>query len=382
MPPASELPEDIRAITRRQAVELVDSRWDDDVKELLERLALRVSATPAEPQGARYSNTAPPAPMGSKALKHIGTAVGVLAAGVSAVGALFARKKTQPDRDQVKCSVFAASEARAGDAVLIQVFAHLPGDEARVKAVAQTFDHRASGRAAKLLDQEVKRETPLTFSLTLPGIGVEEPTRSLVWRGEPDAVNFTVNVPSDQREGRLIGTVLVTQNSIPFAHLKFILDIVAKPVTVPLESSPPEQTWKRYQHAFISYASEDRAEVLKRTQMLKLMRIDFFQDLLSLDPGERWEKTLYRKIDESDVFFLFWSTAAKQSEYVIKEVRYAIGRHRGDEMAPPEIVPVMIEGPPPVAPPSELKDLHFNDSFLYFIAGTARDLSTAEKPEV
>ena len=56
---------------------------------------------------------------------------------------------------------------------------------------------------------------------------------------------------------------------------------------------------------------------------------------------------------------------------MIKEVRYAIERHAGHEMAPPEIVPVMIEGPPPVAPPPELKDLHFNDRFLYFIAGAA-----------
>jgi len=80
---------------------------------------------------------------------------------------------------------------------------------------------------------------------------------------------------------------------------------------------------------------------------------------------------LDRKIDESDVFFLFWSTAAKRSEWVIKEVRYAIERHGGDEFAPPEIVPVLIEGPPPVAPPAELRHLHFNDKFLYFIAGSA-----------
>jgi hypothetical protein len=80
---------------------------------------------------------------------------------------------------------------------------------------------------------------------------------------------------------------------------------------------------------------------------------------------------LDRKIDESDVFFLFWSTAAKQSEWVIKEVRYAIERRSGDDLGPPEIDPVIIEGPPPVAPPPELKDLHFNDRFLYFIAGSA-----------
>jgi hypothetical protein len=50
---------------------------------------------------------------------------------------------------------------------------------------------------------------------------------------------------------------------------------------------------------------------------------------------------LDRKIDESDVVFLLWSTAAKQSEWVVKEVRYAIERRSGDDLAPPEIVPVI-----------------------------------------
>ena len=109
---------------------------------------------------------------------------------------------------------------------------------------------------------------------------------------------------------------------------------------------------------------------MKRVQMLDRVSIDFFQDVLSLEPGERWAKELYKHIDESDVFFLFWSTAAKNSEWVLKDVRYAIDRHAGDETAPPEIIPVLIEGPPPVLPPPELEELHFNDRFLYFIAGS------------
>ena len=111
--------------------------------------------------------------------------------------------------------------------------------------------------------------------------------------------------------------------------------------------------------------------MLKRVQMLDRVKIDFFQDLLALDPGERWAKALYKNIDKSDVFYLFWCTAAKNSEWVLKEVRYAIDRHAGDDTAPPEIIPVLIEGPPPVPPPPELKDLQFNDKFLYFIAGSA-----------
>lgn len=67
------------------------------------------------------------------------------------------------------------------------------------------------------------------------------------------------------------------------------------------------------------------------------------------------------------MFFLFWSTAAKGSEYVMQEVRYAIQRQGADEYADPEIVPVIIEGPPPVPPPPELQHLHFNDQIMYFM---------------
>ena len=129
--------------------------------------------------------------------------------------------------------------------------------------------------------------------------------------------------------------------------------------------------WKRYEYAFISYASPDRSEVLKRVQMLSRFHIDFFQDLLTLEPGERFEEAIYESIDRSDVFFLFWSTAARDSKSVMKEIRYALERKGLDAFAAPEIVPVIIEGPPPVPPPAELKDIHFNDRFIYFIQPTA-----------
>ena len=122
----------------------------------------------------------------------------------------------------------------------------------------------------------------------------------------------------------------------------------------------------RYKWAFISYASADRNEVLKRTQMLAVNGIEFFQDILRLDPGERWERRLYREIDRSDVFYLFWSSAAKTSTWVIKEVEYAM-MCNGGELAPPEIVPVIIEGPPPVEAPPELAHLHFDDRMSYFM---------------
>jgi hypothetical protein len=106
---------------------------------------------------------------------------------------------------------------------------------------------------------------------------------------------------------------------------------------------------------------------MKRVQMLDLAKIRYFQDLLSLDAGKEWEPLIYRYIDECDVFYLFWSTAAKKSKWVEQEVLHALKR-KGDKVeSPPEIMPIPIEGPPPVEPPPYLASIHFDSKFLYFI---------------
>jgi hypothetical protein len=184
-----------------------------------------------------------------------------------------------------------------------------------------------------------------------------------MWRGRPESIQFAAHIPEHHPPKNVIGTVTVSQNSIPLGHVKFKLTIANTKSDAPAISD----CWVRYKKAFISYASQDRAEVLKRVQMLSVLNLKFFQDVLDLSPGDRWRKELYRHIDESDLFLLFWSSHAKRSEEVMKEVRYAKARKRGDEYAPPEIIPVIIEGPPPVEPPPELSHIHFNDYLVYFI---------------
>jgi hypothetical protein len=51
-------------------------------------------------------------------------------------------------------------------------------------------------------------------------------------------------------------------------------------------------------------------------------------------------------------------------------MRYALRSKGGDDLAPPEIKPIVIEGPPPPPPPMELGHLHFNDYLLYFMNPT------------
>ena len=101
--------------------------------------------------------------------------------------------------------------------------------------------------------------------------------------------------------------------------------------------------------------------------MLRFDGVSYFQDLLNLEPGDRWERKLYRHIDECDLFLLFWSTNAKESKWVLEEARYAIKRKGDNEFAPPKIFPVIIEGPPVPEPPKELAHLHFRDYLIYFM---------------
>ena len=192
--------------------------------------------------------------------------------------------------------------------------------------------------------------------------------RQLVWRGEPCACQFIVSPAASLAGHTFHPRVLVLVNSVPVGSLTFTLKVTAEAAG----RTEPElrgDRARRYSYAFLSYASPDRAEVIKRAQGLKAGGTNFFNDLLSLDPGERWEKRLYEEIDRCDVFFLFWSSQAKQSEWVMKETEHALARRARSANGDPDIIPVIIEGPPPPSPPKSLRDIHFSDSLLYVLAG-------------
>ena len=249
-----------------------------------------------------------------------------------------------------------------GDEILLQAFAHLPqhADEARAQAKEQ--DETATRRGYTTLDTVIARGSTLSFELSLAQATVEDGVQHLRWQGETAYKGFTARI-ADTAKGNLSGKLIVSQDSVPIGRIVFQVKVGA----VAEVTAKPTGEARHYHKAFISYASKDRTEVLKRVQMLRLHHIDFFQDVLDLDPGERWEKALYKHIDDADLFLLFWSSAALASEWVKKELDYAAERKHGVAEADPDIVPVIIEGPPPAAAPKGYEYLHFNDRLTYFM---------------
>jgi hypothetical protein len=272
---------------------------------------------------------------------------------------------TEVAADFVECTVFSPAVAAPGSSILVQAFVHLPDDADDARALAMEFDTLARARTFRTLTSPISVGSRLHFELRMPGLVIDDPVASLVWRSKAEAVQFGVFIPPDVTVGTVIGTFAVSLDSAPLGHVKFKLTVEEEARSVP--SEPQGEEASRYKAAFISYASKDRDEVMRRVQMLSLVGIEYFQDVLSLEPGDRFSKRIQFGIDECDLFLLFWSRDAKSSEWVRKEVRHALARKAGDDLSPPEIRPVIVEGPPIVEPWEELAHLHFNDRLLYFM---------------
>jgi len=272
------------------------------------------------------------------------------------------------DADPVDCTVFAPPTAQAGESILVQVYAHMPDQSEQVVQLAKEADDAARRLGFRSLEVEIPRGTKLQIELTLPGVEIDESIQQVVWRGRATSVQFAVDLARTQPPGNLIGRVAVYRDGTPIGHVRFKLEITAgdRPV-VPSMPRPLGDEAKRYSQAFLSYAMKDLNEVMKRVQMLARCHINFFQDILSMEPGDRWERKLYEHIDHCDVFMLFWSTASKESKWVRQEVEYALKRKGTDDSAAPEIVPILLEGPPIPLPPAELSHIHFNDRLLYYM---------------
>jgi hypothetical protein len=239
---------------------------------------------------------------------------------------------------------------------------HTPEREAEALTRAQKIEPGGQTLAWVPLTIQLRQNDNIKVSVECVDATIPEPVQSTVWNGRLVCLYFTMQMLNVEVIVRPKLRVFV--NDVPAANLVF--KILVQQNAPDLLPSPATETARVYRKAFLSYASEDRVEVLKRAQMLRASNINFFQDVLNLSPGERWRRRLFAEIDDCDLFLLFWSRHAQQSKWVIREAEYALQRAKAAS-GEPEITPVLLEGPPPPLPPTSLKDIHFNDPILYAI---------------
>jgi hypothetical protein len=306
--------------------------------------------------------------IGPSAFSVAAASYGCPISGLGGVAALVTgrrrRKKGKGDEtDEVITSVFSPTHTAPGRSFYVQVFAHLAEEEGLLKDIAQRVESATVLADSDALEQQIARGTELTFLLSMPGLTIDEPKQSRTWNGKRIRVLFGVSVPQDTALGEILARVTIFDKALPLGHLGFKIQVAVS--TTEAETMPSSAgSAIRYRQAFVSYARRDQLEVLKRLQVLEVERQKYFQDV-DIKPGEEWQNLIYQKISESDVLFLFWSKAASESEWVGKEIDYALSRQAGDYQAPPQIYPFVI--PPPVDPPQNLSHLQFGDNISRMI---------------
>jgi hypothetical protein len=252
-----------------------------------------------------------------------------------------------------------------GVATVIDVWAHL---ERQRQEVLDRARAEAGGdiRSKSKGPVEVARGTVLSVKLHVPDLIIDEPEDTILWQGEIGNATFAVRVPAELTPGSRVGVASIFVGGLRIARLNFT-------VQIGLEAKPAEPLTtreERHRKAFASYASPDRDEVLARIQGIQKAApgLDVFLDVVRLRSGQHWEEELYQHIGAADIFYLFWSSNARKSEWVDKEWRYAL-KTRGLDF----IDPVPLAAPDEVPPPPELAEKHFNDWVLAFRRNRRRE---------
>lgn len=199
----------------------------------------------------------------------------------------------------------------------------------------------------------------MQIQLDIPNVPIDEDIQTLVWHGHTQGRSFRVLLPA---EGEFNAKARFFLDGAPIGWVGFVLTCGIGDASE--DVIPKGSRVRQYTYAFISYASEDRADVKKRIQTLRALKIGFFQDILSLSPGDRWERRLYREIDRCDLFILFWSRAASKSEWVGKEIDWAMKRRHSSTEELPDIAPFALEPLNVAPPPPALSEFHFDSSAM------------------
>jgi hypothetical protein len=197
--------------------------------------------------------------------------------------------------------------------------------------------------------------TSVEVALYARGLNVTPAKQQFVWEGSRNLLEFDVAVPKKAQPDVTVLKFDVSVAGIVVARLRLDVEISARAM---VNAAPATASVAAARTAFASYSAQDRQRVLDRLAAVRINAgLDIFLDCMSLHPSEAWKPQLEAEIKGRELFLLFWSAAASESQWVAWEWNTAL-RARGKSAM--QIHPLEVG----VRPPDELKDLHFGDPYM------------------
>lgn len=191
----------------------------------------------------------------------------------------------------------------------------------------------------------------ITATPELPGFQFNPPTAQIAFYDDWQRFDFRLRATTAPLDQAANGRITFSVEGIIIADVPLAVYVGASATQpVPVSAARPI-----YQSIFCSYSHKDTQIVERIEKAYKVLGFTSLRDVLTLKSGQNWDAELLRLIDQADIFQLFWSTAASQSNAVRKEWLYALQRRA---LRPDFVRPVFWEQPMP-PPPPELSPIHF-----------------------
>ena len=262
----------------------------------------------------------------------------------------------KPIAEKVNSSIFAPSETKRGDFMMVQVFLYRDYEERAVACKAAEVDPDARRQNYTPLSVKLKHRDKVKAKLTMSGKGVEvdEPIQEMIWKGHYTDCQFGVFVPEDYKPSSMMGTVILAVNDVPCGRMMFKTKIVSQPqkLYAKIES-------KAFQKIFISYSHKDEATVKYFAKAFQAQGVDYFFDRHYLKAGDVYPLKIKEYINSAALFILCWSKNAAESDYVQLERQQALTLafpQKDMEQATLSIHPISIE--PHADYPSDMKEVY------------------------
>lgn len=264
----------------------------------------------------------------------------------------------EPGEDLAMFSAFHPREAPAKKWLKLLVYVH--AEQAKYKVAEDAAEELADAPEKYALGEGeaqhgIKKGAAIRILPQMRGFRFDPLETTVKWEddynratfrmmADPNAPGFKTGVAVNGRVTFMVGPVIVGEAEIS-------TEILAEGAAA--SGGQAHASLPMYPKVFVSYSHKDKAIVEQVERATGLLGVQYLRDVNFLRSGEKWNPAILAKIDEANLFQLFWSANARASRYVEQEWRHALAKGR-----PNFIRPTYWEQPMP-EPPPELADLEF-----------------------
>ena len=240
----------------------------------------------------------------------------------------------------------------------LEVFLYLRNYRELVKTEIQRLQDREnidySGVSSEF-PKSLPAGCPIRVSLQSNSLRINPSELTINWYEPYNRLPFRISPIHDEKDGYSASLDIdVFADDLPVASMRLAIAVNSNVPGEHITPSTSDAVW--YEDIFASYAREDLELVKHLKKRYEALGLYMFIDLEDLRSGTFWRTDLAQRIDDSDLFQLFWSDHARQSKYVAIEWKHAL---RAREIKGGRFIrPVYWHDPIPTVP-EELAEINF-----------------------